>query len=259
MEHVEQVEKRGVGNTKTPRYPKRENQSCHWCFTLNNPDEKENVEQRSLLFGMAKQYVFQLEEGDDEKTPHWQGYTNLSKKARFSQLQRLLPGWHIEKCNNIKASIEYCQKIDGRLDGPWTKGFRAKIKDPLLGKELRPFQKEIIDLCDSEPDDRTVHWYWEKKGNVGKTSLAKSIAINNRNQMLYLTGKSADMKFAIQKFLENEDNDLKIVLMDFTRSIEDYISYEGIESIKNGSSRENLLSADHPTDHQFFGNIQATL
>ncbi|AXH76771.1 MAG: putative viral replication protein [Cressdnaviricota sp.] len=241
MAKMEQVEQGGVGNTRTPpkrKLPKRETQSKHWCFTLNNPNEDSNLEQRESLFAKAEQAVFQLEEGE-EKTPHWQGYVKLTKKARFSELQKLLMEqdvchWHIEKCNNIKASVEYCQKDEGRLDGPWIKGFRAKVKDPLAGRELRPFQKEIVDLCSTEPDDRTVHWYYEKKGNVGKTSLAKSIAINNPKEMLYLTGKSADMKFAIQKFMESESNNLRIVLMDFTRSIEDYISYEGIEAIKNG-------------------------
>lgn len=231
---MEQVENCEVGNTITSLMVKRETQSLHWCFTLNNPNEDDNVEQANRLFEKCSRFVYQLEEGEEEKTPHWQGYIKLLKKSRFTQLQKDLPGWHLEKANNIQASIEYCQKEDGRLDGPWTKGFRKKTKDPLAGRELRPFQREIVDLCKEEPDDRTINWYWEENGNVGKTALAKHIALNNKNEMLYLCGKSSDMKFAIQKFLENEENDLRIVIMDFTRSIENYISYEGIESIKNG-------------------------
>lgn len=234
LDHLEQVEILGVGNTKTPKKGKRENQSCHWCFTLNNPDELDNVEQAKALFAKCSRYVYQLEEGDEEKTPHWQGYFKLSKKARFSQIQKWLPGWHLEKCNNIDASIEYCQKTEGRLDGPWSMGFKRKVADPLLGLELRPFQQEIVDLCETEPDDRTINWYYDKKGNIGKTSLAKHLALKFPREFLYLTGKAGDMKFAIMKFMEVDENDLKIVIMDFPRSAADYISYGGIEEIKNG-------------------------
>lgn len=238
MDNLEQVEQGGDGNTKSPPSKLKVNrdvQSKHWCFTVNNPSEESCSGARDTLFSKCDKWVYQLEEGEEEKTPHWQGYFCLKKKMRFGQIMRLLSDkWHLEKCRNIDASIDYCQKADGRLEGPWLFGFRRQVRDPLEGVELFPFQSEILDLIKTEPDNRTINWYWEKSGNVGKTSLAKHIAINHSKEMLYLTGKSSDMKYAIAKFLEDDTHELRIVIMDFTRSSEDYISWQGIEEIKNG-------------------------
>lgn len=209
---------------------KQGTQCLWWCFTLNNPEEKEEIE---LLHNSSK-YVYQLEEGDDEKTPHYQGVVKLKKRMRLTEIKKLIPRAHFEKARSWKHSVEYCQKEEGRLEGPWVDGFRAPIKDPLAAVELRPFQQEIMEIISEDPDNRTIHWFWENKGNVGKTSLAKHLAISKKNEFLYLSGKASDMKCGITKFLENEDNDLKIVMLDFTRSAEEYISWEGIEAIKNG-------------------------
>lgn len=237
MDNLEQTEIGEVGNTLV-NFPlvkkKREVQSNHWCFTVNNPDEDQNLEQRSKLFSLSKQWVFQLEEGD-EGTPHWQMYVNLTKKMRFAQLKKMLPTWHIEKCNNIKASIEYCQKSDGRLDGPWTSGIRAPVRDPLVGKELYPFQQEIMNIIAEDPvDDRIIHWFWDEKGCKGKTTLAKHIALTRPKEMLYLSGSAKDMKYAVTSFQTDQANDIKIVIFGFPRSMEEFVSYGGIEEIKDG-------------------------
>lgn len=49
---------------------------------------------------------------------------------------------------------------------------------------------------------------------------------------LFLNGKAADMKFAIAQFVE--ENELKVCLLNFTRTVEERVSYEGLEAIKDG-------------------------
>jgi len=50
---------------------------------------------------------------------------------------------------------------------------------------------------------------------------------------MYVTGKCADVKYGIASFLKTNYY-LRAVIFDFCRSNEEYISYEGIEAVKNG-------------------------
>lgn len=223
--------RRAEGNTNFSSMPTTETQRIYWCFTLNNP---EDGELDTLLEGSEK-YVYQLEAGDEEKTPHYQGFVKLKKRARFNTVKDLCPRAHIEATKgSAMDNYAYCTKRDGVLAGPWIKGYRKPVKNPLDGKTLRPFQQDILDLIDTEPDGRTIHWYWDANGNTGKSSLAKHICLTRSHQALYVGGKAADMKYAICKFLENVENDLQIVLIDIPRTAGQYLSYTGIEEIVNG-------------------------
>ena len=89
-------------------------------------------------------------------------------------------------------------------------------------------------MLSEEPDNRSIYWYWDEIGNTGKTSLAKHLCINFPNQILFVNGAGKDIKYAVSEFVANEDNNLKMVIFYFTRSIENFISYEAIESVKDG-------------------------
>ena len=90
------------------------------------------------------------------------------------------------------------------------------------------WQTEIMDIIQEKPDERTIHWFWEDKGNVGKTSLCKYLVI--KHGALMLTGKSNDMYRMISKFPDKN----KLFIVDCPRSQQDYINYDAIEQIKNG-------------------------
>lgn len=208
----------------------RENQLVNWCFTLNNP---EDGEMETLLL-QCKKYVYQLEEGEEEKTRHFQGVIALKKKLRLAQVKELCPRAHFEHTRSWQHSTAYCTKEEGRIEGPWYYGVRKPVRDPMDQLELKEWQQGIIDQIGTEPCDRAINWLWEDVGGTGKTTFAKHLAIKHKREMLYLTGKSGDMKYAICKFLEDDQNDLKFVILDYARSQEEYISYQGIEEIKNG-------------------------
>lgn len=230
-EPVEPTENKvGGGNTQPPPPPKegKDNQCTNWFFTLNNPSEGA-IEP---LLALCKKYIYQLEEGEN-KTPHFQGVIILNKKLRFKTIKEKFPKFHWERTRAVNKAVDYCSKNESRIGGPWAKGFRLPTGDPMQTKTARRWQQEVLDILKTEPDDRTIHWYWDAKGCSGKTTLAKHL-ITTRDDVLYLSGKANDMKFAIAKFLEDKSKFLRVVVMDFPRSLEAYVSWQGIEEIKNG-------------------------
>jgi len=224
MEHLEQP----VGNTKQPAKPTKKSRA--WAMTLNNPVQTpEQVEQifRSLE---PEAYIFQLEEGAS-KTPHFQGCIKFKNPRVWPK--EALPGAHWEPCRSWKQSVNYCQKAEGRLAGPW--GHGVPIVPPLkVITELRPWQKQIKELLDEEPDDRKIHWYWESNGNAGKTAMAKFICANYPNT-IFVNGKASDCKYAVAQQIER-GKVLHAAIFGFTRDAESskYISYQAMEEIKDG-------------------------
>jgi len=177
-------------------------------------------------------FMVQLEKGDEKETPHLQGVVFFENARSFEQVKQLFPRWHHEKCANKKAAIEYCSKQHGFQGRRWNRGFALPPKDPLKGIDLRPWQEEMKRMLKEEPDNRTVHWFWCKLGASGKTAMQKSLAINEN--ALIVSGKGADIKYAIANRVNKEKKSLPIVCFNFPRSMEEFISYESIEQIKDG-------------------------
>jgi len=67
--------------------------------------------------------IFQLEEGSIKGTPHYQGFIQLDKQCKLRSLQNKLKRcMYINYSINPEAAIEYCQKSEGRVAGPWEHG-----------------------------------------------------------------------------------------------------------------------------------------
>lgn len=199
----------------------------HWIFTLNNPNELDSAIWKNMGSSGSMKWVCQLEVGE-EGTPHLQGYVDFGRKVRPKSLFH--DRYHWEKCKHIKASIEYCSKAETRVAGPWACGIN--IPEQFLLHELRPWQSLLMADLVIQPDDRKVRWYVDKIGGKGKTAICRHICAVYKNRALYVGGKAADIKYAVAEFLKEKQ--LWVVMLDFTRSVENFISYEAIESIKNG-------------------------
>jgi len=220
-----------LGNTST-----RAVRGRVWCFTLNNTDDTINTHVRGVLENEAKKFIFQEEIGE-QKTPHLQGFIQFTNARSFDSVKQLLGhNVHIEKCKDINASIQYCRKKETRVKGPWAKGINIPrdLIDPLEGKQLYNIQLHMSSLLNDNPDDRKVHWVYDPEGKAGKTSFAKSHCIRNPTTSLFVSGKAKDIKYAIIKFMEDPSNELKTVFIGLPRTIENYVSYDAIESIKDG-------------------------
>jgi len=109
------------------------------------------------------------------------------------------------------------------------------IRDPLAGKVLRPFQQTVMDIIDvEEPDERIIYWFWETIGNVGKTALCKHICLKYPKRVLIVNGKQSDMFNAVLSFKESTGDYPSIIIIDIPRSMINYVSWGGIEKIKDG-------------------------
>lgn len=219
--------------TQTPsKVPKKRNKghslrSKNWFFTWNNYAATD-IESLLTYLKDEKKYAFQEEIGD-EKTPHLQGCISFKNAKPLSTLKKFNDKIHWEITHDFDAAVKYCTKDKSRNGNVYTKGIPKPLKDPI--KTPYPWQSVVLEELKSEPNDRTINWIWDETGNIGKTSLAKHICMN-RNA-LYVAGKSTDVKAALATHLE-EHGEIEIVLWDIPRTSKDYISYEAIESLKNG-------------------------
>lgn len=213
------------GNTKRPSPAKR------WCFTWNNPP-RDGVEQLKMKFGSngSSKWVFQLEVGDSG-TEHFQGYIVFEKKCRPIEKIKIKE-IHWEPCRGDELSnIKYCSK-EPRIKGPWLSNIR--IPKPLkIVDKLLPWQEKVWNIVNGEPDDRTINWFYETDGCVGKTALCKYIC-SKIERSAFVSGKAADIKFAVSTALKKYNNELDVVIFHFVRSQEEYVSYQAIEEVKDG-------------------------
>jgi len=218
----------GEGNTKP--LPKCIKRSRKFCFTLNNWTD---IEFKSIVnYCKDKQYIIGKEVGTNG-TAHLQGYIECKNPIAFTAIKKDLGRSHIEAAKgNKRANYIYCSKEKNFVTNITDITLPEVIKDPMDGKIAKAWQQEIIDLVKTEANERTIHWYWEDTGNVGKTSLSKHLCM--KYNCLIVSGKQNDMFNSIIEWKKNHENYPKIIIIDIPRSNIDYISWGGIEKIKDG-------------------------
>ncbi len=205
----------------------------HWCFTYNNYKEEDIYRIIELISSNNKEntYIFQ-QELSDEGTRHLQGYINFRKKIRPKGLFKEFNTIHWEKTLNVKNAIRYCHKKESR-DGETFANIKYDRDVRTLDRQdMYDWQEEIVGMTDIRAGDRIIHWYWEPEGNKGKTALCKWLAVHK--EALVLSGKAADMKYGVVKYKEKRGYYPDIILFDIPRSMADYVSWAGIEGVKNG-------------------------
>lgn len=196
----------------------------HWFLTINN---YEGLDIESLQ--KCDMYQFQEEIGTNG-TPHLQCYVGWKNPRSFKCMKDKFKTAHIEVCKNIHAARQYCVKMETRNGKIWSNiQKRENIIDVFTRYEPKEWQTKCLGLIERDPDERTIYWFWENKGCSGKTTLAKHICINQK-EAIYVSGKASDIKFAISEMEVKP----KIIIWDLCRSQEDYVSYQGIEEVKNG-------------------------
>jgi len=222
MKKIVPIVPRGSGNSRQIPCSK------HWCFTLNNSSSIEFNEILTINSSIVPRYVFQSEIGESG-TQHLQGYMCFAKKCRpisVFKTNRI----HWEKTRSIRKSIAYCQKKEGRIDGPWYRGIDPPYTIEI--SEWKGWMIRIKNILTAEPHFRKIYWYWERRGNIGKTLISKWIFLN-MERVCIISGKGADMKNCIVKYLDTNKVLPKIILINVPRSREGFISWSGIEEVKD--------------------------
>ena len=213
------------GNTNKPAQKLR---SRSWFFTLNNFDQADIAFFTDTLD--TEKYAFQHEVGENG-THHLQGVIYFKNATHFQAMKELHSKVHWEKTKCLKNAIGYCCDPLKRAEPShiWIKGW--SLPKPLkIISELKPWQQQVIDLIKSEPDERTINWYWEKEGNIGKTALTKYILAKFKNVHYFCGGKAHDIAYQIIK----NKWDPEICIFGLPRTAEGAVSYNALEQLKDG-------------------------
>jgi len=161
---------------------------------------------------------------------HLQGMIWCNKKCRDTEFKSL-KGGHFEPLKDEQDKANYCNKektFDGIFRTKW--GFKEKYIQEI--DELYQWEKDIIELINTTPDKRSIHWFWEEQGCAGKTTFQKYV-YTHFQKVIVLSGKAADMKNAIVTYESTNKSLPKIILVNIPRSSFDYVSYTGLEEIKD--------------------------
>lgn len=250
-----------TGNTSVLSEVKRIHASKRWIFTWNNYP-LDCLAQLALAFESFDKWGFGYEIAPDTGTPHLQGYVEFYKKSR--PIERIkIPEIHWEKCkgNQLDNLIYITKDGDYHLVGfKWRPP--RKLTYPFGSKGPYLWQMCIMHTAKITcTNDRQINWIWCKKGNSGKTSLCRWL-VRNTNCIL-LSGKAHDIKYGVTTALEKFNNQLDVVIFHFPRSKEDYVSYDAIESVKDGlfySGKYDAGMADYDSPHVYvFANFPPKL
>lgn len=209
------------GNTITPTV----NPAVKWCFTLNNYTDLEYVTIKKLCSILCRLAIIGKEVGEGG-TPHLQGYIEFKTKARPKSKFKFTDKIHWEKAKGtMKENYDYCSK-DGDF---WTLNMDAPYD---LSLNLYPWQNYLVNVMNRKPDDRKIHWVWDNDGCKGKTILAKWLFLKMA-KVVVLSGKACDMKHGIVEYKKLHGVLPRIIIINIPRSNLDYVSYTGIEEIKD--------------------------
>ena len=205
-------------------------QRC-FSFTWNNPGE----EASSYLKNLGKsrgvsQLIYQLETGEKRHTPHLQGFLYFKNPRFLSAVIKLLKGAHVEKAKNIFALKQYCKKVKSRLQ-PYVHFLNGKnVKNIteiislqegkyILNKEnLYPWQSQVLEIFLSEPDNRSVYYFFEEVGNTGKSSFISYLYHHYEDYVFSTSGRPEDVKFGFSKKIQKVGRySIRAVIWDIPR------------------------------------------
>lgn len=229
MAQVAQVAQTGLGNTIT-----KPGKGRKWCFTLNNytNDEYNNI----LAWIKAKnwKYCIGKEIGKDNKIPHLQGYIQCGNAISFNTIKKMMPRAHIEKAHGTMAqNFTYCSK-----DGTFEKSlsFQEKLDISIMETEYKDitwhdWQVDILAILETTPDNRSINWFWDSTGNIGKSFLTKYIDM--KHDIIIADGKKDNIFNQIKIHMELQKIP-RIIILDVPRHNIEYVNYGILEQIKNG-------------------------
>lgn len=225
------------GNTKSSA-----SGALYWCFTHNFENTKIELSDVKIwivpflekLFSICKNFSISLEEGEKKGKRHLQGYINLKKKLRLTQLKKVISDTtHWEKCKGSEEDNE--RYVNKAPLFNWCMKDLIKEKegielDILKCNELYDWQSLIVDRVKEKPEKRYIDWYWSCCGGIGKTEFIKHL-IHYYNCALVGGAKKDIMCNIMGKDGTKEIK--KCYIINLPRSNE-HISYDAIESIKDG-------------------------
>lgn len=90
---------------------------------------------------------------------------------------------------------------------------------------LYSWQHDLLSDLAQDPDPRQIIWIYDTIGGTGKSTMARFLV--SKHGAIILSGRKQDIHYAY--------NGQRIAIFDVARAASDYIPYEAIEDIKNGT------------------------
>lgn len=233
IEHNEQnlsvVASKEGGNKQPPPLTEYKFQCKNWIMTWNNYPENWK-EQVSKLIPMCDNWSFFPEKGESG-TPHIQGAFMLKSKKRQGTIYKIIGSvFFLDKMKGSWEQQCYTQKEGG--DGLTN---RLIEKEEIYIEEPSEDLLQIAVLMENyefPKGDRKINVIVDYKGNIGKTEFCRW-AVNKFDRCIITGGKSGDMKNQIVDFNKKNKCLPKYILFDVPRSNLNFLSYQGIEEVKN--------------------------
>lgn len=219
----------GNTNSLSQGKEKRKSGAQRWQFTWNNYPENWEALLAPVFEGC--QWIAGYEVGE-QGTPHLQGYVEFPKKTRpigyKGAPKQIHWGDKDGKCCKAPRAdnVKYCLKDGNKAGGT------LKVQRPNPEIEIYGWQCEVDEWLATEPDNRSIGWVWSSKGGRGKSSFVRHLV--QKRDALVCSGKAADMKYMITKYEEKNGIYPELIVFDVPRSSFKFLSYTGIEEIKNG-------------------------
>lgn len=222
----------GEGNANPPLTDnKRGSPAKNWTMRWSHYPEDWKEEVIPKFHGQGcLGYVIGAEICPTTGTPHLQGYAQFKNKIRWSAFHLPLIGieWQAARCNR-QTNMDYCSK-----EGKFVSWGTCEVEEQYtVDITLYDWEKDIVKLLDSDPDNRKLYWFWEAAGNRGKTTFQKWIFLNYKD-VVVLSGKASDMKNGIMNYKDKNKKTPKIVLINIPQCTNmEHVSWAGLEEIKD--------------------------
>lgn len=141
----------------------------------------------------------------------------------------------------------------------YTRGIREYISiltpspPPVVLPSLYPWQEMLLACLHMEPNDRTIVWHTDLKGNAGKSTFVNYYLSSFPHDSIVLSGRLADMAYAY--------NGQRVAFFDVTRTQVDLLDHlmSFAESLKNGrvfsTKYESRMKIFRPPHVVFFANV----
>lgn len=221
-----------------------------WFSIRVTTDDYEKVIDFFKLY--CTDYWCQLECGEETKKLHVQATVYCDKRSRPATLEKRLMksfegiSFNVSPLSGDRAEHikRYVTKCNTRVKGPWSSK-RLYLGEDLACIENTPhdFQKQILEELKKEPNDRTIVYYFNKKGNVGKSKLVKYLCFHKLAKFIKVT--TADRLAAAICSAGPQ----RAYIVDIPRSIDPNKSlkavFEVLEGLKNGMIADNMYGKDN--------------
>lgn len=207
---------------------KQGTQHKYWLFTWNNPPIKKILELFYHVLRHECEWFLWQEETGENGTVHLQGTLKLTTRKRLTAMKKFSAKVHWEPTQAIPAAIAYCSKLETRTGDITTYNIELPKESVVELDEPYGWQLQVIDIVKQKPNKRTIWWFWEEHGHVGKSDLCKWLYVHY--DAMVVSGKSADIKHMITK----QKRHPKLIVYDVPRRNIEFVNYTTMEQIKNG-------------------------